>query len=499
MTTYKQKDKNMCLLINKPRGKKIDKDIYERGMEEHPDGAGIAFIDQDTRLLTVKKGLLKFDEFYDFLKPREDLEMVVHFRNASTGMVINEDNCHPFIFDTAQYSTCEREGVKLPKFQFALAHNGRLDWPHTKDKSDTHCFVDEFLAKHLARDPAFLSTTYGTFVVEKLIGKNNKMVVYEFNIQKNVYTIHILNEGGGHWLKGSWFSNYSYLKKPDHEYVSQMGCLNFDESYADDRILEMGKHAKYKTCIYYEADKWIKPDAWGWRWDYKLDCWRNTKSGVIADHLTSRPDRPAYMLTSFLVKNRGNKTLSGYTDGTTQGALPLAESSPPAIVPPTTSSSIIPVTTDKDKLTSPDGKVIEVPREEFTEANGKAKGNKSKEKNELLNLSHLSNSERDIIRKSANKYATCEAIGFVKNDLTNDQAIELMRLDIKKFIMPSSTDEEVDIWVIRQHLNKEDLIDALTTAMCARMEAAGGVRGGTTSEDVERDDLVDSARPDIVL
>ena len=128
----------MCLIIHKLQGKKLPKELYERAMKEHEDGAGVAFVDEEKRELHIEKGFFKFESFWEYLEPREDMEMIIHFRNASAGTPINPQNCHPFYIDSSPLFMFDKGGKQFPKYQFAVAHNGRLEWRTTKTKSDTY-------------------------------------------------------------------------------------------------------------------------------------------------------------------------------------------------------------------------------------------------------------------------------------------------------------------------------------------------------------------------
>lgn len=249
----------MCLIAWKPKGKIISREILEEGFKSNDDGAGIAYVDNNE--LYVDKGFFKFEDFikcYDELIAEGDRDVLIHFRNASFQMVIDEPNCHPFYFDSGEDVQTERDGKKVPRYQFAVVHNGKLDWRHTDKRSDTACFIDDLLQPMLSRDPWMLEFEYGPALLKKLIGDANKVVILRHDVEEQKTDTYIINKDGsaqqrvGHEKDGCWFSNHSYVKV-SHPYYGGNARANGEP-----------------TDTEYE-----KVDKDGWHWSYMDRCWSN--------------------------------------------------------------------------------------------------------------------------------------------------------------------------------------------------------------------------------
>ena len=78
----------MCLIIHKPKNKRIPSDILRRAKEINPHGFGLTYLDngKTQRSMNYKRVNALVDT---------DRPLVCHFRFATVG-VINASNCHPF-------------------------------------------------------------------------------------------------------------------------------------------------------------------------------------------------------------------------------------------------------------------------------------------------------------------------------------------------------------------------------------------------------------------
>lgn len=188
----------MCIIIAKPAGIKLDRELYEQCFLRNGDGGGISY--SDGHQLIVDKGFFNFDSMYEAIKENEQREMLIHFRIQTHGTV-SIDNCHPFY--TAS--------TLVPRYEFAIAHNGTLSWPASNGKSDTHCFVEAVLGPHLNRDPYFLEHAPGRYLLGSSIGTRNKIAVMRYDKDENKTETFIVNSAEGHKEHGCWFSNYSYV------------------------------------------------------------------------------------------------------------------------------------------------------------------------------------------------------------------------------------------------------------------------------------------------
>lgn len=257
-------------------------------------------------------------------------------------MAINAEQCHPFHIDTGTRYETEVPGpnpgdppVKAPAYEFAVTHNGKLDWRFTETESDTYCFVKDVLAPCLGEDPFFLDRPHGQLMLHRTINNDkgaimaNKMAIMRWDVAKKESTVYIINEKGGYGVKeahlhmGCWFSNYSY--KPEHkalpvvhhgyqrptvaEFMDEdderpwLALVPEDEGVLDGEgaPIILGKE---------QEPEFLVPDDEGWKWNYNLDMWQNKDSGVCRVTLPGR-ERPKYM-------DRRDRLLNSWNEKMTQ-------------------------------------------------------------------------------------------------------------------------------------------------------------------------------------
>lgn len=189
----------MCLLIHKPAGIKLQDSVFENGDKNNPDGMGMAYVNNGR--IVVDKGYFSLKKFMEDYRKLEDREMVIHFRRASPGMVVNIQSCHPF----------KLSPKGTPSTDFALAHNGRFNIKPEGAMSDTETFASLVLFPILERDPEFAERPDGSFLLEQYMGAGNKAIVMRYNRDERKLYITILNKNQGHVREKCWFSNDSYL------------------------------------------------------------------------------------------------------------------------------------------------------------------------------------------------------------------------------------------------------------------------------------------------
>lgn len=187
----------MCIVLHKKAGVTLSRQTYLNCFNSNRDGAGFAFAENGK--LEVRKGFFDFDQFYDAFKSHEHRDAVVHFR-IGTSAPKDAFNCHPWVV-----TDCHKG------FEFAVAHNGILSYPHSEHKSDTGHFVDEILGPQLRRDPWFLDHKPGQYLVEEMLGAGNKMVVL-----RSDGTVYVLNRKHGVEEEGVWYSNNGYKNSFGH-------------------------------------------------------------------------------------------------------------------------------------------------------------------------------------------------------------------------------------------------------------------------------------------
>jgi hypothetical protein len=235
----------MCIVIAKPAKIKLKREVYETCFTNNDDGAGIVYVKDDQ--LVVKKGFFQFDEFYNTeIEPNEDLELLIHFRIASPGMVINAENCHPFSWDTPTFDK---------RYQFALVHNGRLEYDGDKTRSDTAKFTDDVMKPHFDRDPFMLDNAVGLWMMERIINplahNNNKVCVMRYDTVDKKSDLVIIGKKKGTEAMGCWFSNNSFHPVKKVEHVGHFKGFGIDEYEA------------YSQYQYKEVDgKWTAYFHW---------------------------------------------------------------------------------------------------------------------------------------------------------------------------------------------------------------------------------------------
>ncbi len=201
----------MCLAIHKIKGVVLDVSFYENGFKRNDHGGGFAYVGQNKKgqeELIVRKGFMNLQAMLAELLPLEkEHEMLIHFRKSSCGGIA-PDMCHPFAFESTQF----------PQYSFAMIHNGTLGYPSTLKKSDTYCFTEDLLFPHLDRDPYFFDSASGMWMMEEIIGSNNKFVIMRYDSEDKETKVYVVNRKQGVELKGCWFSNSSYL--PQVVYVA---------------------------------------------------------------------------------------------------------------------------------------------------------------------------------------------------------------------------------------------------------------------------------------
>jgi gamma-glutamylaminecyclotransferase len=160
----------MCLIIHKPKGKKIPSDVIERAKLVNPHGFGITYLDSGKTWKT--EDYSKVVKAVDTVRP-----LVCHFRYATVGS-IDLDNVHPFPINESHL----------------IYSNGTVEGFGTKTKSDIAYIASSVLPKLSESDwVPFLSLTETRFCI---VGKDGDV--------QRVGTW--INQGGVHYSKGDCFS-----------------------------------------------------------------------------------------------------------------------------------------------------------------------------------------------------------------------------------------------------------------------------------------------------
>jgi hypothetical protein len=174
----------MCVIVvNKSM---LKKKLFKKAFAENGDGFGMAYTENgELYIAKVTTGLKEAYKTYCYLRSKHRGPMLLHFRLATHGSK-DVSNCHPFQVNE----------------NMCFAHNGIFQLESTnKAKSDTAAFADILRAI-----PNFDITNEACrLLVEMAVGSYNKLA---FLTSKGEY--YIVNEEGGKWKKGDWFSNLDF-------------------------------------------------------------------------------------------------------------------------------------------------------------------------------------------------------------------------------------------------------------------------------------------------
>jgi hypothetical protein len=190
----------------RPKGVVVANSVYEEAFRRNGDGGGFCYVDEvkgGGKDIIVEKGFMNMAAMQEALDKHRGKEMLIHFRRASAGGV-SKENCHPFDFFSESF----------PWYSFAIIHNGTLPFRSTNTKSDTSCFVSDILEPVLDRDPYYFDHGPSTWIMERLIGLNNKILIMRYNAKDKETKVYILNPEQGVKYRGCWMSNESFLPPP---------------------------------------------------------------------------------------------------------------------------------------------------------------------------------------------------------------------------------------------------------------------------------------------
>jgi len=180
----------MCIIIYKPAGTTITKNTLRNCWENNSDGGG--FMYAAVGQLVIYKGFDSFRKMYKAFRAHENYfsgkDFVLHFRIATSGLK-DKDNCHP---------------IKINE-NLAYVHNGILSgFTHMEAKrSDTFLFGNKILSK---LDKNFIKSS----ATIKLLETYAKSEQSKFVFMNNKGDYLIVNQQGGYWEDGIWYSNYGY-------------------------------------------------------------------------------------------------------------------------------------------------------------------------------------------------------------------------------------------------------------------------------------------------
>ena len=229
----------MCIIIVKPKGKTIEKELLHYCWKKNNDGGGFAYAENNK--IKIYKELEDFEKFWslyeshvknpkarnDKTKTREELyNVLIHFRIGTSGEV-NKTNIHPFLVNDT----------------YAFAHNGiitSIDIPVKSVFSDTYVFNE------ILRDMPlhWIKNQSQRILVKNFIGLGSKLAFID---KKGNYRI--MREDKGDWDTedtGCWFSNLGYkgwaywgkdscMSPIDHSLAGGLGYVAEEGYHTSDR------------------------------------------------------------------------------------------------------------------------------------------------------------------------------------------------------------------------------------------------------------------------
>jgi len=184
----------MCLLtLTTPYGTPDYVNLYNASIS-NGDGFGFAIV-ADDELLVVRAMDIDWilDKYEQAVRSYPESPSLFHLRLATHGLV-DTSNCHPFYVGKDKHTV--------------MAHNGILpiDVPKNDPRSDTRIYAEERLPAYGMRPFTSRKTRHK---LRKAIGSYNKIAMLTTDKSVDKQWV-IINEGAGHWVDDTWYSNDSY-------------------------------------------------------------------------------------------------------------------------------------------------------------------------------------------------------------------------------------------------------------------------------------------------
>jgi glutamine amidotransferase len=200
----------MCIIVYKPAGEVLDKNILDNCQAHNPDGQGYAYALEGK--IHIYKEVKDYQKLYNHYKKNiidkkleKKLAVLWHFRIKTHGE-INEANCHPFkIGDGNNMAFCHN----------GTLHNIKAD--KDKEKSDTVLFRDKILnhlPKNWIHNPGLVT------LMANFVSTNNKLAFLLKDGQ-----VRIVNMTAGEMNEGIWYSNVSYKRRKEIKSLNENASL----------------------------------------------------------------------------------------------------------------------------------------------------------------------------------------------------------------------------------------------------------------------------------
>lgn len=204
-------------------------EVLQTMWDSNSHGAGLMYAKDDK--LTVKKGLMTFEEFLAAYKPVEQNKLVLHFRIRTHGEK-DASMTHPFEVDQ----------------NLAFVHNGVISGMGNNTHSDTWEFNEKIIKTLRASVSNFLQIDPIMELISNKIG-GSKLVFMD-----NQGNTSIINEKYGEKSsEGIWFSNSSWKPKPKYTptvYYPQTTRRSESRSQTNDTSqMFVGDYAVFNSAI----------------------------------------------------------------------------------------------------------------------------------------------------------------------------------------------------------------------------------------------------------
>ncbi len=214
----------MCVIVYKPKGAKLDKDIIRKCWERNKDGAGYIGKNPDNEEWMTAKGIMNFDEFCEMTEGlwQEESEAVFHFRIKSKGSIC-EILTHPFDFspDTPEGEDPDETSQRM------LFHNGTVrflaDYAMPgMNNSDTSMLAEAILKP--------LDDVNVDRLLTHMANEGHGRFVTFIDGKVNLYT-----DNESKWVNGVWFSNLRHEPTQQQQRQSQQQTRTHSRyDYGDD-------------------------------------------------------------------------------------------------------------------------------------------------------------------------------------------------------------------------------------------------------------------------
>jgi hypothetical protein len=177
----------MCLIIHKPAGVAVPRQLLQSAAERNYDGFGLMGFGDGGRLRITRRATTQLWELLSLYEDYATDECVIHLRRTTRGLSDSE-NTHPFRITD----------------QIFMVHNGTLAVQcHSPGRSDTWHLVEDHLKPILQASPEKLYDPTFQALLAGLSGPENKFVFMDAARRQTL----ILNRAHGVDLDSLWLSN----------------------------------------------------------------------------------------------------------------------------------------------------------------------------------------------------------------------------------------------------------------------------------------------------